>query len=202
VLSNKLLLTGVIGVCIAGVWLKIALSEDSAESASATGASSPNNSPATPGTSRKLPSQTMPAAPTVPTDPGAAFALRLRDTADRNPGRTFTPTEARREVLDQLARSGISNEEWTTAAPAIYSELATQLRQALPASANLEMSFDTCFAAGCVAHLSYSNRTDFRLVAQKLGNAGATTAWAGPKMATPAEQINGRQQSDFILLRP
>jgi len=203
--SHKLLITGALGVCTAVGWLwwsqrDVASSPPSFARADLAAVSRSPDHRDTRG------SRSSPALMRDPlsSDPRAVFGAAMQQARDEHTGDEPVPPKAVREILaNALARTGPSTEPWTRDAASTYANLAAEIQQTLPALGTLQISPMTCYAAGCMASISYPATADVRALSQDLSTARAVLDWPGPKMMSPGEATaDGKQESTWILFRP
>jgi hypothetical protein len=139
--------------------------------------------------------------PSIKRDPRVSFSDELRSIANGRHGR-IPAAEARKDVLLALSRTGPSSEPWTRTAPQVYSSLSDEVNK-LSATTDLKITRVECYSAGCIGTLSYSDDADPMMLSHSIAKSQAAQSWPGAKMSTPAGTSgSGRQESDFILLRP
>ena len=173
--------------------------------------SSPERAPATPAGATAEPPPTgktpdiltVPAAPTPPSDTVPARARRKPSesrlrivTALR--GEHATPEGRRDAVLAALAATGDSDEPWTQEARAALATWRTRVEEdVLPVRAEPAR----CFAAGCVARVTFPDAASFdaafqRTAALRLGTASA-------HLQLPPERLpSGEVIASWVVLRP
>jgi hypothetical protein len=128
----------------------------------------------------------------------------MRHAAEQHPGdEPIPPHEVRKLLADSLAATGPSTEPWTAQAATTYTTLAAELKQSLSEGTDLQISSPHCYAAGCIAMITYPAAVDFITLAQTMSQTRAILAWPGGKLTSPVEVVQpGRQESSWILIRP
>jgi hypothetical protein len=139
-----------------------------------------------------------------PLDPRASFHDAWMRAQNEHQGEDrVPPAEVRKILADALATSGPSAEAWTRDAASTYTNLVTEVRQSMPEIKDLQISSPQCYAAGCIATLSYAESVDYTMLAQQLSGSKTIVGWPGAKMASPAEALpGGRREASWILIRP
>ena len=149
------------------------------------------------------PTDAAPAGPTPPSEAVPARARRKHSeprlrivTALR--GEHATPERRRDAVLAELAATGDSGEPWTEDARAALATWRTRVEEdVLPVRAEPAR----CFAAGCVARVTFPDAASFdaafqRTAALRLGTASA-------HLQLPPERLpSGEVIASWVVLRP
>ncbi|MGN6110286.1 MAG: hypothetical protein ACTHU0_34605 [Kofleriaceae bacterium] len=205
--KRPILIVGLVGTTAAAVWLWRSTSKADSSPQNQISDRSTNQAGHRPSVAPRSPSShegdlVESAAPSAPVDPRIAFGESLRRVEEQNGGRQLSAAETRKEIDAALRATGPSHEPWTLQAATTLSKLSTEI-ETLSGGAGAQISTPTCYAAGCIATISYPPSTDASQMIHTILVSKAINGWPGSKIASAAEiTSSGRQDSSWILFRP
>lgn len=139
------------------------------------------------------------AAETTVQDPVVKFQQALAAASQQG---HLAPAAVRTLMQSALADTGGTSAHWTYTAESTFRAIGTEARDQLHLP-NLQITSPQCYAAGCIASITFPQNTDFLSAEDSLATSKTLRGWPGAKMASPPElQPNGALATSWILFRP
>lgn len=164
-----------------------------------------------PGAARIRPGTTMAvAAPPHPSATGPLVADPAPNTARADPLRApvieairsneLRGEAKRKAMLEAIRSSGESDEEWTAESEEAFDSWTNAMPKEL--RGKITMSEPRCFAAGCVADVTFADAETHRAAARTFRSLAEQGAGHGGRVQTPAESQGSKLVASWIMLRP
>jgi hypothetical protein len=108
--------------------------------------------------------------------------------------------QKRRAILDAIRRSGESDEPWTAEAEVAFDTWSDAMPDVQ--RTNMNMAVPVCYAAGCIADVTFPDEATHRAAAEAFRKLEETGVGHGGRVQTPAELSDGKVVASWIMLRP